>query len=267
MMPTENTKNIITRLQKDISVLEGYKPANSASVDKGLGPLTEAFPNGSFPLGTVHEFLCVSPEVAAATHGFAAGLLSLLMGSAGTSLWISSSRTLFPPALKNFGLQPDRIIFIDLKREKDVAWAMEEALKCGALTAVIGELKEISFTTSRRLQLAVEQSRVTGFILRSNSIKINTTACTSRWKIAPLPSELIDDLPGIGFPSWKVELLRIRNGRARSWNIKWEGSQFVSIMPIGNAGEKRKSENSLLPLESSNATNQTEELGLAIKTG
>ena len=66
---------------------------------------------------------------------------------------------------------------------------MEEALKCSALTAVIGEMHEISFTASRRLQLAVEQSQVTGFILRKNSQHINTTACVSRWKITPLISE------------------------------------------------------------------------------
>jgi len=41
---------------------------------------------------------------------------------------------------------------------------MEEALKCESLSAVIAETPEISFTVSRRLQLAVEQNRVTSFI-------------------------------------------------------------------------------------------------------
>lgn len=228
-MPAENTKNILSQLQKDILLLQGYKPASSAAVDLGLGPLKEAFPNGSFPLSAVHEFLSEGAEGAAATNGFVSGLLAPLMGRGGISLWISSARTLFPPALKNFGIQPDRIIFIDLQREKDVAWAMEEALKCSALTAVVGEMKEISFKDSRRLQLAVEQSQVTGFILRNSTRKVNTTACISRWKITPLPSESLDDLPGIGFPQWKVELLRIRNGRTRIWEIKWEGGQFRDI--------------------------------------
>jgi protein ImuA len=176
-------------------------------------------------------------EDAAATSAFIAGLLAPIMGSNGTSLWISSSRTLFPPALKTFGIQPDRFIFIDLQKEKEVLWAMEEALKCAAISAVVGELKEISFTASRRLQLAVEQSHVTGFILRSNSRKINTTACVSRWKITQLPSVPkyvnnfhdgnVDDMPGIGFPKWRVELLRIRNGRSGVWDIKWMEGRFV----------------------------------------
>src|SRR5688572_3588407 len=146
-MQAEKAK-IISQLQQDILLLQGYKPADGSAVDIGLGFINEAFPNGSFPLGAVHEFLSVGAEDTAATSGFIAGLLSPLMGSGGISLWISSARKLFPPALKNFGIQPDRFIFIDLQKEKHIPWAMEEALKCSALTAVIGEMKEINFTTS-----------------------------------------------------------------------------------------------------------------------
>jgi protein ImuA len=231
---------IIHELQSEILRLEGFKPSGSVAVDMGLGPIKDAFPNGSFPLGAVHEFLSGQPEDAAATCGFISGLIAPLMGNCGTTLWISSTRTLFPPALKSFGIQPDRFIFIDLQKEKDVLWAMDEALKCGALTAVVGEMQEISFTASRRLQLAVENSRVTGFILRHTYRKLNTTACVSRWKITPLPSVPItttgyrdgmeDDLPGIGFPQWKVELLRIRNGRPGIWEVRWVGGRFSTTI-------------------------------------
>jgi protein ImuA len=227
-MRTEKAR-IISQLQQDILLLQGYKPASEDALDMGLGLINEAFPTGSFPLGAIHEFLSSSAEDTAATSGFIAGLLSRLLEKGGTSLWISSARKLFPPALKNFGIRPDRFIFIDLQKEKHVTWAMEEALKCSALTAVIGEMHEISFTDSRRLQLAVEQSRVTGFILRGNPQKNYTTACVSRWRITPMISESPDDLPGIGFPCWKVELLRIRNGKCGSWEIKWEDGRFQHV--------------------------------------
>jgi protein ImuA len=223
---------IFENLQTDILRMEGYKPANSGDLELGLGPVKNAFPNSSFPLGAVHEFLSGRAENAAATIGFIAALVAPLMGASGTILWISSSRTLFPPALKSFGIQPDRFIFIDLKKERDVMWATEEALKCGALAAVIGEVQDLSFTASRRLQLAVEHSQVTGFILRGGSQKVSPTACVSRWKITPLPSAQIDDLPGIGFPLWRVELLRIRNGRPGVWDIQWVDGKFQILDKI-----------------------------------
>ena len=239
-MMVENRADIVEKLQSEILRLQGFKPAGNITIDMGLGPIIKCFPGSIFPLGAVHEFLSAGNEGAAATSGFIAGLLSPLMGTNGTSLWISSSRTLFPPALKSFGIQPDRFIFIDLQREQDILWAMEEALKCGALVAVVGEIQEISFTASRRLQLAVEQSQVTGFILRKNLRKVGTTACVSRWRITPLPSIPIDaeagnDLPGIGFPKWRVELLRIRNGRSGAWDIAWIDGRFESITAPGEA--------------------------------
>jgi len=221
--------DILNDLRTDILRLQGFKTSSNAAPDIGLGSIMDAFPNGTFPLGAVHEFLSSQKEDTSSTIGFIAGLLSSLMGSHGAILWISSSRTLFPPALKNFGVNPDRFIFIDLQKEKDVIWAMDEALKCSALTAVVGEIREIDFTTSRRLQLAVEQSQVTGFVLRNNYRNLNTTACVSRWRITPLPSESQDNLPGIGFPKWKVDLLRMRNGKSGSWDIRWRDGRFSSV--------------------------------------
>jgi len=226
MILSGRTDNI-SRLQNDILRLQGFKPTNSSEVDSGLGSIKEAFPNGTFPLGAIHEFVYNQSEDASATNGFVAGLLAALMGRHGISLWISSARKVFPPALKNFGIDPDRFIFIDLQKEKDVLWAMDEALKCGAIVAVIAEMRDISFTASRRLQLAVEQSQVTGFIFCNKLHNLNTTACVSRWKITQLQSEPIDNLPGIGFPKWRVELLRIRNGRPGIWDIQWIDGKFV----------------------------------------
>lgn len=224
-MTPQLKSDVIAELQSGILRLQGFKFTKNASIDLGLGSIINSFPNASFPLGVVHEFLSGKKEDSASTSGFIAGLLSSLMGNSGAALWISSSRTLFPPALKNFGIEPDRFIFLDLKKEKDVIWAMDEALKCSALAAVVGEVREIDFTASRRLQLAVEQSQVTGFIVRNNYKNLTTTACVSRWKISPLPSEWID-LPGVGFPKWKVELLRIRNGKPGAWNVQWVDGKF-----------------------------------------
>ncbi len=226
MAPSKKT-NIISELQKDILRLQGFNTTSNPTLDIGLGSIKAAFPNGSFPIGALHEFISTITEEATATLGFISGILTALMGDTGTILWISSSRTLFPPALRNFGIQPDRFIFIDLKKEKDVLWAMEEALKCNGLSAVVAEIKEIDFTTSRRLQLAVEQSDVTGFILRNNVHKLAPSACVSRWKITPLQSESIDGLPGIGFPTWRVELIRMRNGKTGTWAMQWIEGRLV----------------------------------------
>jgi protein ImuA len=240
MSPAFSTR-IFKDLQADILRLQGFRSAKSGSLDIGLGLIREALPGGTFPLG-VHEFL-PAPEDVASASGFIAALLSSIMGLHGAALWIGSSRTLFPPGLTSFGLEPDRIIFIDLEKEKDILWATEEALKCSALSAVVAEVRDLDFTASRRLQLAVEQSEVPGFILRTHSGKLCTNACIARWKITSLPGEAIDDIPGVGAPAWKVELLRIRNGKCGTWNITWRAGRFVPVdehEPLMMIGEQKR---------------------------
>ena len=112
---------------------------------------------------------------------------------------------------------------------------MEEALKCEGIAAVVGEIPELSFTFSRRLQLAVEQSRSTGFIIRNNSRKLDTTACIARWKVSSLPSMSYNNMPGVGFPRWNVELLKVRNGKPGTWQIEYAGGKFrylTTIVPL-----------------------------------
>jgi len=104
---------------------------------------------------------------------------------------------------------------------------MEEALKCHGVAAVIGDIKEISLVASRRLQLAVEESAVTGFIIRHAAKNIQSNSFVSRWRITPLPTEIKDDLPGIGFPRWNVELQKIRNGKPEHGMLNTSTAQLL----------------------------------------
>ncbi|TLV02219.1 ImuA family protein [Dyadobacter luticola] len=218
---------IAERLRKDILSLEGFHaPSDGQQKRFGLGEIEKSFPNGVFPTGAVHEFTSLADQDAASTCGFMAGLLGKLMHQKGPCLWISMDRMIFPPALKFFGVEPDRVIFIDIKKKQDLLWAIEESLKCEAISAVVGEISEITLTESRRLQLAVEQSRVTGFLHRPNPRHANTLASVSRWKITPIPSQLEPGMPGVGHPRWNVQLLKVRNGEPGEWNIEWSEGDF-----------------------------------------
>lgn len=222
----------IRNLRAQIMRMEGFRLPGG-----GWPSATASFPWHSLALGAVHEFLCADREDVSPTAGFIGGLLARLAGKGGVTLWISASRRLFPPALAAFGLSPECFIFLDVGSEREVAWAMEEALKCPALSAVVGEIRDIDFTASRRLQLAVEQSHTTGFVLRKSPRRITTTACVSRWRITSLPSASDDELPGLGFPVWRIELLKMRNGRPGSWVVKWMNEEFVELQSQSGAGE------------------------------
>lgn len=224
-------EEIISKLRQDMLRWEGFRPPKTGvNHDLGLGPVATAFADGVFPVGAIHEFISSCPEDTAATGGFIAGLVQKLLSGGGACLWISYTRRIYPPALKLFGVDPDRVIFIDVPLQKDVLWVTEEALKCEGVATVICETRDFSFTESQRLQLAVEKSHVTGFILRKDIKKINTTACVTRWQIRPVRSQLRTGMPGVGHPRWQVELLKVRNGRPGIWIVEWKKQSFQTII-------------------------------------
>ena len=228
-------KETFLRLQQDILLWQGFKPQASGSAERiGLGEIEAAFPGGVFPKRAIHEFITVLPEDAASSDGFIAGLLAALMQDGAACVWVATSRRLFPASLSMFNVEPERIIFMDVKTEKEVLWITEEALKCEGLAAVVAELNNLSLIESRRLQLAVEESGVTGFILRKDASKAASTVATARWRISPLRTECEAGMPGLGFPRWQVELLKVRNGNPGTWVLEWAGECFEEVERVKN---------------------------------
>ncbi len=227
---------VLARLRGEIMALGGLPaPVQRIRLAGGLEALQPHFPHGSFPKGAVHELLCRQPEEVAGTMGFVSGLLSTCLGSSGVVLWVCQSHQVFPPALVSFRLAPHQVIFIRPGLQRQAAWVVEEALRCSSLTAVVADLGQLDFALSRRLQLAVEQSRTTGFVLNTAARPAAHTACVSRWRIQQLPSQWQPWMPGVGRPRWQVQLLKMRNGKPGSWQVEWTHDGFRVLPPAADA--------------------------------
>jgi len=221
----------LRQLRHEVMALEGSLPAKGMRGDQSiiLGPMEASFPNRTFPLSVNHEFISATSSEAASTQGFISAILGMLLKKGGYCLWVGNRRQVFPAALSAFGIPPHRVIFVDVNTEKEILWTLEQALKCHALLAVVGEVRELDFAQSQRLQLAVESSRVTGFIHRHQPRSLHALACNTRWKITPRGSEPEEGMPGLGFPTWKVELLKVRNGKPGAWEFEWREHAFRTL--------------------------------------
>lgn len=218
---------VIAKLRKELLQWQGIKSAGEFSCVNLPAAISESFPDKVFPVGAIHEFISEDEESFAATAGFVNTLLQGLMANGGPCVWVTAGQALFPPALKAFGVSADRVLFIQVKSQRDAFWITEECLKCDKLAAVISDVRELNFVQSRKLQLAVESSRVTGFIMRHKPKSQVTTACIARWRITPLLSRCDDVMPGLGFVSWRVMLDRVRNGSPGSWDVVYRQGGIV----------------------------------------
>ena len=131
-----------------------------------LPALDRHLPGGGLALGarcTRWSRRGLRPSSPAAATLFIAGIAARLKGPV---LWCLTRRDLFAPGLMSAGLHPDRVIYAETFRERDVLPVMEEGLREKGLAAVVGEVTRLGLTASRRLQLAAEASGVPALVLR-----------------------------------------------------------------------------------------------------
>ncbi|WP_431857075.1 ImuA family protein [Azospirillum sp.] len=219
---------LLAELRSRIRRMEGLGgEAGGGVLPFGVAGLDAGLPDGGLPLGCLHE---VTAEDAGAGTAFAAALLARLAAARGAPvLWVVRGRDLHAAGLAAYGLTPERLIAVRAEREADALWALEEALRCNRLAAVLGEVRGLDLTASRRLQLAAEAGGVTGLLLQTGEGRAGAaSAAVTRWRVAPAPS-LTDGEPGVGAPCWRLELLRCRGGRPGSWLVGWRDGALVGV--------------------------------------
>jgi protein ImuA len=141
---------------------------------------------------------------------------------------------LYGHGLERLGLARQRFVTVTLRKPANLLWTMEEALKSGAVAAVIGdaETQHADLTVTRRLSLAAAQGRCAG-VLTFAKPDAAATASHSRWTAATVPSlSPAGDRQGLGPPCWSIELTRARGGRPGAWILEWHHAQSrFSLVP------------------------------------
>jgi protein ImuA len=105
-------------------------------------------------------------------------------------------------------------------RGREVLWAMEEALRCRAVGAVIGEIRArgVDVVATRRLSLAAAAGNTLALLLRTASDEEPSAAAT-RWIVGAAPSS--PSPHGVGPPRLAARLVRNRRGHLGAWSVEW----------------------------------------------
>ena len=162
-------------------------------------------------------------------------LASVAARREGPVLWALGRRDLFAPGLAAAGLSPDRVLYAECGRDEDVLAVMEEGLRHGGLSAVVGEVRRAAMAATRRLQLAAEEGGTMALMLRrwrkggEDPLEAPSAAVT-RWRIACAPSAPLP-VPGIGRARWSLTLARQRGGEPHHWIMEGPDDEGRLALP------------------------------------
>ena len=175
---------------------------------------------------TLSELFATHPRDA----GWCGFLLAQRQSASGPVLWVQEqiaileSGRIFPP-----GLGVADLIHVEARDARAALWAMEEGLRCPALSLVIGEIwgnpAALDFTATRRLAVAAERSGVAGCLIRLSGHP-NLSGARQRWRLASGPSAANPlDPKAPGAPAWDAELFRARGRPPGRWRIGGDPAQ------------------------------------------
>ena len=231
-MQALSKQRALAELQAKIEAIEKRPQlAETAAFARESGSFLEA------PAGVVHEIFADHPRDAAATLGFALAQASRLLRSERPAVIVLQLSTDGPelgvpygPGLTSFGVDPDAIVLARMDDPIDLLWAMEEAIACRAVAAVIADIatpiRALDFTASRRLSLRGAASGCSAFLIRYARDR-EASAARFRWRLSPMPSRPPPfDTQAPGRPRWQVTLEKGRLGGHRVVAVP-EGEMFL----------------------------------------
>jgi protein ImuA len=236
----------LCRLRQAVAKIEGQE------TDLGIGARSLAFGvrtidavlQGGLAPASLHEVVPVAMCDFGAAVGFAFALAARASDDGRNTLWIQTdfaaleSGNIYGPGCDLFGLPARQLLVLKVSRPLDALWAMEEALKCGALASVIAELPNdgsiADLTATRRLTLAAREGGGFGFLFRHRPSPLTSSAET-RWEVAATPSRP-DQFGGLGHTAFILSLTKNRRGPTGRWPVAWDYHERVfSALSLGLA--------------------------------
>ena len=224
-------------LRRAIQGIEEAGSPDRPRLPLGVPEIDRVLPGGGLRAGCIHE---VTGDEAAT--GFCAALLARAGGGGGerggSLLWLARGNDLYAPGLVRYGIGAGRLLVVSgLRRQADMLWAMEEALRCRAVRGVVAETGGIGLAAGRRLMLAAEGTGVVGLMLarEGGGRRGGVGVAASRWRVTAVPGGEAAGEAGVRYrvpddreqseanrARWRVELLHCRGGRPAEWTVGWE---------------------------------------------
>lgn len=134
--------------------------------------------------------------------------------------WLAERGRLFAAGAAHLGLPAQRLVLITADKETAILWALEEALKSGAMAGAVGAVRAPDFVATRRLDFAAKAGRACAVLLRAGPAA-DLSSARLRWRIATSPSAAHPfDARAPGAARIAIDLVRSRLGALGTWILE-----------------------------------------------
>ena len=163
-----------------------YTPDHSETLSSGYPLLDQQLVGDGWQAGNLIELLYDK-------HG--SGELRLLLPTLAKLsqqprwlIWVNPPHIPYAPALQAAGVDTSKILMVHSQSHQDQLWTLEQALKSGGCSAVLGWLGNVADKSIRRLQVAASDSGCLGFLFRPQQYRQHSSSAPYRICLHPTES-------------------------------------------------------------------------------
>jgi hypothetical protein len=192
------------------------------SISTGYQDLDGKLPGRGWPVSAITEIF---------VDCYGIGELSLLMPALAKLdkhpiIWLAPPYIPYAPALVRFGLDLDRLLFIDpVDAKLNALWALEQVLHWKPEITVLAWIETANTAALRRLQLAVEEHRCWAILFRPMAALQQRSPAALRLRLSRKAH------------CFQIEILKCRGGRPHRLNLDLPAySDALSAVGVGGIG-------------------------------
>lgn len=167
-------------------LVEGWQSRDVPVVSSGLQSLDRLLPRGGVPRGSLVDWLCDDDVSGGVT--LACAVAAALANREGTMIVVDRGSRFHPPAVMPWlPAGGGRMIVVRPARDDDEAWAIDQALRCPGVAAVVAWPRRVHPTAMRRWQLAARSSQAVGLFMRPGRSRREPSWAMHRIVVMALP--------------------------------------------------------------------------------
>ena len=200
-MPPTTLEQLQAMLERTEGAHRAVPPGwKSAPVQTGT-PLDRLLPPDGLPRGSLVEWLGQGPGSGATRLAFCVARAALGIAAARDNgrvlVVIDRQRRFYAPAAARLGIDPSGLIIVRPAQQADELWALDQAVRCPGVAAVLWRGDKLDARHFRRLQLACQASGVIGLLVRPPAARQEPSWADVRLLVGPRPAARTDaTLPG-----------------------------------------------------------------------
>ncbi len=177
-------------------IWQRHRGGSTSAIDTGYEALNQYLPDGGWPADGITEVLY--PRLGMGELSLLLPCLRQLSQQERWLVWVMPPWQPNAAALAAAGIDIQALLLVQVKQQsaqnREILWTLEESLKSGAVSAVLGWPQQMTPPQARRLQMCASQYQVPCFLFKHqlNYKPPQATPCSLRLQLTPQNTDTLE---------------------------------------------------------------------------